>query len=74
MAKPKIIQMDQMQLQIVLLFKQGRAQTQPHKQGMIQMSKVGNHRSHLVSLHDLQQKIEIILLRIKMFTNKVYIA
>ena len=75
MAKPKIIQMDQIQPQIVLLFKQGRAQTQPHKQGMIQMSKVGNLRSHLVSLHNLQQiKIEIILLRIKMFTNKVYIA
>ena len=55
MAKPKIIQMDQIQLQIVLLFKQGRAQTQPHKQGMIQMSKVGNLRSHLVSLHNLQQ-------------------
>ena len=75
MVKPKIIQMDQIQLQIVLLFKQGRAQTQPHKQGMIQMSKVGNLRSHLVSLHNLQQiEIEIIPLRIKMFTNKVYIA
>ena len=75
MVKPKIIQMDQIQLQIVLLFKQGRAQTQPHKQGMIQMSKVGNLQSHLVSLHNLQQiEIEILPLRIKMFTNKVYIA